>query len=119
MFFSFLLNSVIIVTKAFYSLFKKDINFDMHEKEKRTLDKEVYTECCKSPYKRTLYHETFKTHSFFTFVKNFHRKRRTGSRPSEAEGEVNADSQKGSSVEVLTNIKVKSINFETINLIKI
>ena len=87
------------------------MNFDVHEKEKRTLDKEVYHECCKSTYKMKLYHETFKTHSFFTFVKNFHRKRRTGPRPNETKGKVTADSKKESSVEVLTNITVKEHQF--------
>ena len=84
----------------------------MHEKEKRTLDKEMYNECCKSAYKMTLYHETFKTHSFaLIFVMNFHRKRRIGPRPNETKGRVIADSLKESSVEVLTNITVKEHQF--------
>ena len=88
------------------------MNFDMHEKEKRTLDREVYNECCKSAYKMTMYHETFKTHSFaLIFVKNFHRKRRIGPRPNETKGKVIADFLKESSVEVLTNITVKEHQF--------
>ena len=87
------------------------MNFDVHEKEKRTLDKEVYHECCKSTYKMRLYLKTFKTHSFLTIVKNFHRKRRIVPRPNETKEKVIADSLKESSVEVLTNIKVKEHQF--------
>ena len=68
--------------------------------------------------------ETFKNHTFsMTFLKNIHKKRRTGPTPNKILNKyprkLIADSLHARFVDFFKNIIVKSINFENLNLTRL